>query len=80
VQLPESLKDILSTIHVKWSTQKKEILTHCRRELMHAVWTYLLDDDFKHAYIYGTVIMCADGIPRRVFPRIFTYSADYPEK
>ena len=26
------------------------------------------------------MISCADGVIRRVFPRIFTYSADYPEK
>lgn len=32
------------------------------------------------AYIHGIVLLCADGIARRVFPRIFTYSADYPEK
>ncbi|TBU36276.1 hypothetical protein BD309DRAFT_1073507, partial [Dichomitus squalens] len=26
------------------------------------------------------LIVCGDGVTRRVFPRIFTYSADYPEK
>lgn len=26
------------------------------------------------------VIRCADGVERRVYPRFFTYSADYPEK
>jgi hypothetical protein len=26
------------------------------------------------------VLKCADGVLRRIFPRIFTYSADYPEK
>ena len=55
-------------------------MTHCRRELMHAVWKFLLDDEFIHAYKYGMVIRCADGIERRIYPRIFTYSADYPEK
>jgi Plavaka transposase len=33
-----------------------------------------------HAYEHGIVIDCADGIRRRIFPRFFTYSADYPEK
>jgi len=47
---------------------------------MHAVWKVLLDDDFLHAYNYGIVINCHDGVERRVYPRIFTYSADYPEK
>lgn len=32
------------------------------------------------AYVHGIVIDCADGIRRRVYPRLFTYSADYPEK
>jgi len=55
-------------------------MAHCRRELMHVVWKYILDDDFIHAMIYGVVITCHDGIKRRIYPRIFTYSADYPEK
>ena len=78
--LPDWIQDSLKTFHGKWGTQKKDILTHCRRELMHAVWRFLLDDDFIHAYKYGMVIKCADGIERRVYPRLFTYSADYPEK
>lgn len=57
-----------------------DVLTHCRRELMHAVWAILLDDVFLYAYEYGIVILCPDGIFRRFYPRIFTYSADYPEK
>ena len=28
----------------------------------------LLDDDFMHAYAFGIVIECADGILRRFFP------------
>ncbi len=47
---------------------------------MHGSWNVILDDDFIHACTYGIVIMCIDGIERRVYPRIFTYSADYPEK
>lgn len=47
---------------------------------MHAIWALLLDEEFLHAYVHGIVITCADGITRRVYPRIFTYSADYPEK
>jgi len=78
--LPDSFQDLLASIHARWDTQKRSILTHCRRELMHAVWCVLLDDDFLHAYKYGIVIKCHDGIERRVYPRIFTYSADYPEK
>jgi hypothetical protein len=47
---------------------------------MHAVWKHLLDDEFLHAYRYGIVLVCPDGVRRRVYPRLFTYSADYPEK
>jgi hypothetical protein len=47
---------------------------------MHAIWRLLLDDDFLEAYEHGIVIECQDGIFRRFYPRIFTYSADYPEK
>lgn len=47
---------------------------------MQGVWNIILDDDFIYAYTYGIVIECIDGIERRVYPRIFTYSADYPEK
>ena len=70
--LPDSLQDLLGSIHARWNTQKKAILTHCRQELIHAVWHLLLDDDFVHAYKYGIVIKCHDGIERRVYPRIFT--------
>lgn len=48
---------------------------------MHAILDLLLsDEEFLHAYLHGIVIEFADGIFRRVFPRLFTYSADYPEK
>jgi hypothetical protein len=58
----------------------KELMTHCRREVLHAQWSILLDDEFLEAYMHGIVIMCCDGISRRFYPRILTYSADYPEK
>ncbi|KAL1671172.1 hypothetical protein EV122DRAFT_295608 [Schizophyllum commune] len=78
--LPPDFVSTASQVHAKWGTQQKDITTHCRRELMHAVWKVILDEEFLHAYKYGMVIRCADGIERRVYPRIFTYSADYPEK
>lgn len=55
-------------------------LQDCRRELMHGVWRFLLDGDFLDAYKHGIVVRCHDGIERRIYPRISTYSADYPEK
>ncbi|KAJ3858791.1 hypothetical protein EV359DRAFT_75796 [Lentinula novae-zelandiae] len=78
--LPDSFHDFAMNFHVKWKTQKASILTHCRRELMHSVWKFLLTDDFIHAYRYGIVIECGDGVKRRIYPHFFTYSADYPEK
>ncbi|KLO04861.1 hypothetical protein SCHPADRAFT_840114 [Schizopora paradoxa] len=57
-----------------------QLLAHLRRELFHGGWDILLDEEFLQAYCYGKLILCADGITRRVFPRIFIYSADYPEK
>jgi hypothetical protein len=32
------------------------------------------------AYKNGIVVKFFDGIFRRIFPRFYTYSADYPEK
>ena len=55
-------------------------MAHCHRELMHEQWRVILDDEFIHAYEHGLVISCCDGQIRRFYPRIFTYSADYPEK
>ncbi|KDQ51293.1 hypothetical protein JAAARDRAFT_199318 [Jaapia argillacea MUCL 33604] len=56
------------------------LLAHCRRELFHAAWEKLLDEEFLEAYQHGLVIKCTDGIVRRIYPRMFVYSADYPEK
>jgi hypothetical protein len=38
------------------------------------------DPEFLDAYLNGIIIECIDGIKRRLFPRFFIYSADYPEK
>ncbi|KAF6764198.1 hypothetical protein DFP72DRAFT_1059205 [Ephemerocybe angulata] len=54
--------------------------THLKRELFQAQWRVLLDDEFVHAYEHGLVVDCFDNVRRRVYPRIMTYSADYPEK
>ncbi|KAJ7181996.1 hypothetical protein C8R46DRAFT_1210480 [Mycena filopes] len=77
--LPDTIMDFLATF-IPMKTRRASVLTHCRRELMHQVWKLMLDDEFITAYQHGIVIHCADGVWRRVYPRIFTYSADYPEK
>ncbi|KAG9086349.1 hypothetical protein FS749_003695 [Ceratobasidium sp. UAMH 11750] len=76
--LPDKVKEQITKMHGKPPTDA--LLTHLRRELMHAIWVALLDDEFVEAWRTGVVIDCADGHRRRVFPRILTYSADYPEK
>ncbi|KAJ3526650.1 hypothetical protein NM688_g8235 [Phlebia brevispora] len=76
--LPDTFQDWYRKVYNKAASAS--VLTHCKRELMQAIWLLLLDEEFMHAYEHGVVIMFADGIERRVFPRIFTYSADYPEK
>jgi hypothetical protein len=78
LKIPDSIDEILVDIAPK--TQRPALKAHCRRELMHETWRFLMDDEFLYAYQHGIVILCADGIQRRVYPRIFTYSADYPEK
>ena len=56
------------------------MLTHLRRELAHAIWCLLLDDDLMGAYTDGEAITLFDEIKRALFPRFLFYSADYPEK
>jgi len=74
-QVPDCINDVINK-----DSQRGAILTHCRRELMQEVWNTLLDGDFMAAYKHGFVIQCHDGQSRRFYPRLFTYSADYPEK
>lgn len=78
-QLPDSFKEFASE-YMGSRKLNGEFLTHCHRELTHEQWKILLDDEFLHAYEHGIVLDCGDGLVRRFYPRIFTYSADYPEK
>ncbi|KAG2066148.1 hypothetical protein BDR04DRAFT_1130128 [Suillus decipiens] len=39
-----------------------------------------VNDDFLEVYKNGIIVKCYNGVYCRVFPRIFTYPADYPEK
>lgn len=78
-QLPDSFKDFVGS-HSGKGKVGKGVLAHCLRELFHSQWKILLDDEFMDAYENGFVVDCSDGVKRRFFPRILTYSADYPEK
>lgn len=55
-------------------------MTHCKGEMFQEQWHIMLDDELLEAIHHGIVLMCRDGVERRFFIRIFTYSADYPEK
>jgi hypothetical protein len=57
-----------------------EVLRFLKVNLMQQIWLLLLDKDFMNAYVHGILIACGDGATHRIFPRFFTYSADYPEK
>lgn len=76
--LPDTVTDEYRRLYGKPPTAP--MLTHLKRELMHAVWDLLLSPEFIHAYVNGIVVRCKDGVERLLFPRFFTYSADYPEK
>jgi hypothetical protein len=62
------------------ASPNKSLGRHMKRELMHALWHRMLNNEFLHAHEHGIPIMFLDNVERLVFPRIFTYSADYPEK
>ena len=57
-----------------------EVLRFPKVNLMQKIWLLLLDEVFVDAYAHRTLITCGDQVKCRVFPRIFTYAADYPEK
>ncbi|PIL34014.1 hypothetical protein GSI_03722 [Ganoderma sinense ZZ0214-1] len=77
-ELPDDLKDAYMEAYGQAPTA--DVLTFCKRELFNQVWLLLLDVSFKEIFEHGIKVMCGDGVVRRLFPRFFTYSADYPEK
>ncbi|KAJ3574156.1 hypothetical protein NP233_g1956 [Leucocoprinus birnbaumii] len=77
--LPKAFQDWYCELFKDISTASVA-LTHMQHELMHTIWRLLLDEDFQRAYIHGMIVKCADSITQLLFPRFFTYSADYPEK
>ena len=77
-QLPRNFQDEYRKHYTHASSD--DVYTHCKCELMHAIWKLLLNVQFADTYKNGIVIKFFDGITRRVFPRFFTYSADYPKK
>ena len=78
-QLPDAFKDFVAE-HGGEGINISTVIKHCRRELMHAQWDILLDEEFIEAYEHGIVVQCCDNMRRRFYPRFITYSADYKEK
>ncbi|KLO05634.1 hypothetical protein SCHPADRAFT_839152 [Schizopora paradoxa] len=80
-KLPEELLRDYWLKHTDGDGLSADVITHCRRELMQAIVNIILQDkEFQEACRKGILVTCWDGIKRRLFPRLFTYSADYPEK
>jgi Plavaka transposase len=76
--VPDSIQDFYREHYGNSATAAT--LTHCKRELVHAVLAVILNDRFIDAYRQGFLLKCGDGLYRRLFPRLLIYSADYPEK
>ncbi|KAI0694638.1 hypothetical protein C8T65DRAFT_584885 [Cerioporus squamosus] len=76
--LPATIQQVYQKIY--GTPASAATLRLCKRDLMHKIWHLLLDEDFVKAYVHGMLVKCGDGVVRRLFPRILTYLADYPEK
>jgi Plavaka transposase len=77
-KLPDHFKDWYGSYAGRPPTAS--FLAHCKREAFHQQWRLLLSDALIEAMRHGMRIRWADGVDRMFFPRVFTYSADYPEK
>jgi hypothetical protein len=77
-ELPDTIQDFYLKTYE--TTATAAVLRFLKVELMQEIWRLLLDEDFVKAYAHGILITCGDGVKRRIFPRFFTYAADYPEK
>ena len=77
-QLPGALLEYYESVHGTPPTDA--IIAFLKHELAQQIWLLLLDKRFMDAYRNGIVVLCGDGIMRRLFLRIFMYTADYPEK
>ncbi|KAF8833375.1 hypothetical protein BDN67DRAFT_992851 [Paxillus ammoniavirescens] len=58
--LPDEFKDF-ATEHMG-NTPSDPFFAHCHRELFHAQWQELLDDDFVQAYAHGITLRGCDGL------------------
>lgn len=79
LQLPDNFKDYLRERN-GGKLPYADLAKYCSRLLFHQQWSILLDRDLLDAMKDGIVLLCPDGKRRCFYPRIFTYSADYPEQ
>ncbi|KAF7800284.1 hypothetical protein EIP86_011532, partial [Pleurotus ostreatoroseus] len=77
-KLPPDLKTQYKRVYGVYPSDR--IMRLCRGDLMQAIWMHILDAEFLEAYEHGILVECGDGVTHRLFPRFFTYSADYPER
>ena len=79
MQLPDSFSDwYRNTFGV---VPSEATITYCKRELIQALWLLILSaPGIVEAYQQGIFICFADQVIQCVFPRFFTYMADYLEK
>ncbi|KAJ3524956.1 hypothetical protein NMY22_g10778 [Coprinellus aureogranulatus] len=79
IKLPDTFDDYLQKRN-DGRAPTEGLFTHCAREVFQKQWSLMLDDELLDAMKHGLVLLCPDGRRRCFYPRIFTYSADYPEK
>ncbi|KAE9387588.1 hypothetical protein BT96DRAFT_960362 [Gymnopus androsaceus JB14] len=77
-KLPDNFHDFYKEHYNTAPTEA--VLTHVRREILQSIYGLIFDNKFMEAYDHGLVLKCANIVQRCLFPRLFTYSADYIEK
>ncbi|KAF6742404.1 hypothetical protein DFP72DRAFT_1081941 [Ephemerocybe angulata] len=78
-ELPDTFQDQLRDRN-KGKLPTDHLFGYCGREVFQKQWSILLDQELRDAMRDGIVLTCPDGVDRCFYPRILTYSADYPEK
>ncbi|KAF5348418.1 hypothetical protein D9757_014394 [Collybiopsis confluens] len=79
--IPKLLEDFKGWYQEQYGcTPTEAVMTFMRREIPHAIYAELFDKDFMNAYRDGIILRCGNKVTRSMFPCLFTWSADYPEK
>ncbi|KAF8220358.1 hypothetical protein L208DRAFT_1052945, partial [Tricholoma matsutake] len=70
--LPDSFREFVVN-YTGGKGPNEHLMKHCHRELFHAQWEILLDDEFLEAYENSALFACSNGVIRQFYPRVFTY-------